>query len=272
MNNLKTTGYKLIALDLDDTLLTAAKEVSPKNKTAINRAVHAGVRVVLASGRTIEGMQFVMDTLGHRDYAISAGGAVVTDPAGREVYSRPVPPRTARQIMAYAASKNAYFQIFCGSDFYFVSRTAYTDEYEKFCRITGKEDPGIMDWKKINTSKILIIDQQERIDQMRTELASRFPDVKPVYSQNGYLEIVNATASKGKALSFITGELGLAKQQVIAVGDSEIDIPMLLAAGLGVAVANAREEVLRIADHITAASEENGVAAVINQFIFGEQQ
>jgi Cof subfamily protein (haloacid dehalogenase superfamily) len=272
MKNKNTTGYKLIALDLDDTLLTASKEISPENKKAIDRAVRAGVRVVLASGRTIEGMQFVIDALGHKDYAISAGGAVVTDPKGREIYSRPVPSGTARQIMAYAASQNAYFQIFCGSDFYFIGRTAYTDEYEKNCRFVGREDPGIMDWTEINTSKILIIDEQERIDQMRAELAPRFPDVKPVYSQNGYLEIVSATASKGAALSFIAGELDLSKEQLIAVGDSEIDISMLRAAGLGVAVAGARKEVLRIADHITAPSDEHGVAAVINQFIFGEQQ
>lgn len=273
MGNLKTKGYKLIALDLDDTLLTADKQISAENITAVRRAADAGVRVVLASGRTFEGMRFAVDAIGRpRDYAISAGGAVVTDPEGREVYACPVPQDTAKKIMAYAAENGAYFQIFCGSDFYFVSRTAYTDAYEKSCRFIGREDPGIMDWEEISTSKILIIDKQERIDQMRVTLGALFPDVKPVYSQSGYLEIVNADASKGKALAFIMQKLGLSREQVIAMGDSEIDIPMLQAAGLSVAVANARKEVLRVADHVAPSNEENGVAAVIHQFIFGEDQ
>jgi Cof subfamily protein (haloacid dehalogenase superfamily) len=225
---------------------------------------------VLASGRTVEGMRFASDIIGHRDYAISSGGAVVTDPDGQEIYANPVPPGTAKEIMRYAAGKDAYFQIFCGSDFYFISRTAYTDAYEKSCRFSGREDPGIMDWKEINTSKILIIDTQERVDAMHAEISARFPDVKAVYSQSGFLEIVSAAVSKGKALSFLLQKLGLAKEQAIAIGDSEIDLPMLHAAGLGVAVGNARKEVLDAADHVTATNENNGVAAVINQFIFGE--
>ena len=273
MGNLKNAGYKLIALDLDDTLLTPSKEISGENLKAVRRAMDAGVRVVLASGRTSEGMRFAVDAIGRpRDYAISAGGAVVTDPQGREVYSLPVPQETAKEIMRYASKNEAYFQIFCGSDFYFVNRTAYTDAYEISCRFHGKEDPGIMDWAEINTSKVLIIDKQDRIDQMRAELTRLFSDIKAVYSQSGYLEIVNAAASKGKALAFIIKALGLTKEQTIAVGDSEIDIPMLRAAGLGVAVSNARAEVLGIADHITLSNVENGVAAVISQFIFGECQ
>lgn len=269
---MKTTDYRLIALDLDDTLLTADKQISAANIQAIRRAIGAGVRVVLASGRTFEGMLFAADAIGSRDYAISAGGAVVTGPDGKEIYSLPVPPETAKKIMRYAARNSAYFQIFCGSDFYYVNRTAYTDAYEKSCRFTGREDPGIMDWEDILTSKVLIIDSPERIDRMHAEMENLFSDVKAVYSQKGYLEIVNAAASKGKALSFIMRRLGLKKEQVIAMGDSEIDIPMLRAAGLAVAVANAREEVLRIADHITLSNESDGVAAVINQFIFGEDK
>ncbi len=273
MGNINNTKYKLIALDLDDTLLTPSKEISAENLQAVRRAADAGIHVVLASGRTAEGMRFAVDAIGRpRDYAISAGGAVVTDPQGTEVYSLPVPQETAKEIMRYAAKNDAYFQIFCGSDFYFVSRTAYTDAYEISCRFKGKEDPGIMDWSDIQTSKVLIIDKQDRIDEMRTELTGLFPNVKAVYSQSGYLEIVNAEASKGKALMFIIKALGLAKEQVIAMGDSEIDIPMLRAAGLGVAVSNARAEVLRIADHVTLSNVENGVAAVIGQFIFGECQ
>ena len=272
MKSIKNPVYKLIALDLDDTLLTAAKEISAQNIAALRRAVRAGVRVVLASGRTAEGMRFAAEAIGHRDYEISAGGAVVTDPNGRELYSNPVPPKTAKEIMAYAAQNNAYFQIFCGSDFYFISRTAYTDAYEKSCRFAGREDPGIMDWNEISTSKILIIDTQERINRMHADLAARFPDVKAVFSQNGFLEIINAQANKGTALSYITRKLDIPKNQVIAIGDSEIDLPMLREAGLGVAVGNAREEVRAKADHITLTNEENGVAAVVNQFIFGENQ
>lgn len=262
--------YKLIALDLDDTLLNAKKEVTPGTRRAIQRAVEAGVHVVLASGRTFPGMRFVLDDLGHADYTISSGGAVVTDPHRNPVFTCPVPAESAKKVMRYAAESGIYFQVFSGSDFYYLERTQKTANYEANVKFTGIHDPGLLNRDVGPLSKILIMDSPEKVSELRAQINRLFPDVQTVFSQIGYLEILNADVSKGKALWFIAQILDLTPGEIIAMGDSEIDIPMIEYAGLGIAMENAREAVLKSADYVTSSCEKDGVALAINKFVFGE--
>lgn len=264
-------AYRLIALDLDDTLLNAKKEITPVTHSAVQRAAEAGVHVVLASGRTFLGMRFVLDDLGHADYMISCGGAVVTDPDEDEIFICPVPAATANKVMRYAAQNGFYFQVFSGSAFYYMERTQKTDRYEASVRFTGIHDPGLLNRDIDHISKILIIDSQEKIADLRTQINRLFPDVQTVFSQSGYLEILNADVSKGKALMFIAQKLDLTPGEIIAMGDSEIDIPMIEYAGMGIAMENARDAVLKKADYITSSCEKDGVALAIKKFVFGEE-
>ena len=264
-------AYKLIALDLDDTLLNAKKEVTPENRSAILRAVEAGVHVVLASGRTYPGMRFVLEDLGHAGYTISSGGAVVSDPNGNEIFTCPVPAAAAQKVMRYAAENGIYFQVFSGSNFYYMNRTEKTANYEASVKFTGIHDPELLDRDVGPLSKILIIDSLEKVSELRAQINCLFPDVQTVYSQIGYLEILNADVSKGKALRFIAQKLDLTPAEIIAMGDSEIDIPMIEFAGLGIAMENAREAVLKSADYVTSSCEKDGVALAINKFVLGEK-
>lgn len=264
-------AYKLIALDLDDTLLNAKKQVTPRTRSAVLRAVAAGVHVVFASGRTFRGMRFVLDDLGHAGYTISSGGAVVTDPDGNEVFTCPVPAGAANKVMRYAAENGFYFQVFSGSDFYYSKRTQLTVNYEASVKFKGIEDSRLLDRDVADISKILIIDSQERVAGLRARINRQIPEVQTVFSQSGYLEILNADVSKGNALGYIVQKLHLTPEQVIAIGDSEIDISMIQYAGMGIAMENAREAMLQIADYVTASSEQDGVALAINKFVFGEE-
>ncbi len=263
--------YKLVALDLDFTLLNAKKEVTPRTRAAIKRAADAGVHIVLASGRPLLGMTCVSDDIGVHDYIISSGGAVVTDPGGKEIFTCPVPSETAKNIMRYAADNGIYFQIYCGSDFYYTHWTEKTASYEANVKFRGIHDPGILEWEDIKTSKILFMDTQEKVEELRVRINRLFPDVQTVFSQIGYLEILNAQASKGNALRFIAQDLHLKPGEIIAVGDSEIDASMIAFAGLGIAMENSRESILKMADYVTASCEEDGVALAINKFVFGEE-
>ncbi len=264
--------YKCIALDLDDTLLNAKKEVSAENRRTLAKAAEAGVHIVLASGRSIQGMQFALDQVPGHSYTISSGGAVITDRFGHDIYSCSVPPQTAKNIMRYAEDNGFYFQIFCNNTFYYTTRTVHTDEYEESVRFKGILNPGILEWDAVYTEKILIIDKQEKIDGLRPLVEKLYPDIKILYSQYGYMEIFNADVSKGRALAHVAKELQISQQEVIAVGDSEIDISMLQYAGLGIAMENARESVLKIADTVTASCEQDGVAQAVKKYIFGEKQ
>lgn len=264
------TPYKLIALDLDYTLLNAKKEVSAQSRSALSLAADAGIHVVLASGRTVQGMRFVLDQLPGHSYTISSGGAVVTDASGSEVYSRNVPLQTAKSIMRYARAHGLYFQVFCNDTFYYIRRTEFTDLYEASVRFSGVEDADLFHRDLAEPSKILIMDSQEKLDKLYPVLKGMFSDIQMFFSQTGYLEILNARASKGEALKITAQLLGLKQDELIAVGDSEIDLPMIEYAGLGIAMANASRPVLRIADWVTASCEEDGVAVAVKKFIFGE--
>jgi Cof subfamily protein (haloacid dehalogenase superfamily) len=263
-------AYKLIALDLDDTLLNAKKEVTPRTRAAIRKAAQAGVHVVLASGRPERGMKFVWDDIGLSGYTISSGGAVVLDPKGNEIFTCPVPDEAAKKIIRYAAQNSVYFQVYCGGDFYYPEWTENTAKYEASIKFKGIHDPGIPEWKDLKTSKILMIGTQRMAEDLRVRINRLFPEVQTVFSQNGYLEILNAGVSKGKALGFITQSLGLTPGEIIVIGDSEIDIPMIEFAGLGIAMQNAGEAVRKKAGFVTSSCEEDGVALAINKFVLGE--
>lgn len=264
-------AYKIIALDLDDTLLNAKKEVSPENRKVLDRLAETGMHIVLASGRLIQGMQYVLDQIPGHSYTISFGGAVITDKDGKNIYSCSLPPLTAKKIIRYVADHGYYFQIFCNNTFYYVNRTQHTDKYEKSARFTGVQEPEILNWDIVYTSKILIIDSQERVNELRIIFEDMFPDIQIVFSQTGYMEILNTEVSKGKALAHITELLHLEPNEVIAIGDSEIDISMIEYAGLGIAMGDANESVLKIADYITESCEQDGVATAVKKFIFGEE-
>lgn len=260
-------AYKLIALDLDDTLLDYDKRISPENKAAVARAKDAGLHVILASGRGYEGIEPFNRELGICDYTIAAGGAQITDSNGKVVYANYVPPIAAKQVMRWAALRNVHFQIYLDDGFYYLHANEFSDRYERTCNYKGKEDPDLLARKNILTAKILLIDTDEKIEEYRREISALFPELTVNTSQSYFLEITHPEATKGNALKHIADKLGIERGQVIAMGDSEIDFSMIEYAGLGVAVANAVPSVLDAADYVTASCEENGVAKAIEKYV-----
>lgn len=264
--------YQLAALDLDDTLLNAEKHLTPKNREALMAAIAKGTHIVLASGRAYPGVENYNRMLENKDYTIVCGGAQVVDPEGNVVYSTYVSPITAKQVMRWAVTHGAYFQVYMDDGYHYLARTEFTDFYEKHCGYPGIENPGLLEVEPVLASKILIIDEPERLEKFRSELAAMFPELALKKSQANFLEVMNPEATKGSALEFLSGKLGIGPERIIAVGDSEIDESMLRFAGVGIAVENASEACKQAADDITASCEEDGVALAIEKYILGENE
>ncbi|MEG0251272.1 MAG: Cof-type HAD-IIB family hydrolase [Christensenellaceae bacterium] len=262
-------AYKLLALDLDDTLLDAQKCVSNENKQAIANAKAAGIRVILASGRAYPGITAYNEELEINDYTIACGGAQVVDADGQVVFSTYVPPIATKQVMRWASLRNIHYQVYLDDGFHYVAPNQFSEMYETRCSYYGITTPDLLSMENILASKLLLIDSDENIEKYRTELKAMFSDLDIKKSQSNFLEVMNPEASKGTALDFIAKKLGIEQQQVIAAGDSEIDQSMIEYAGLGVAVANAVPCVLDAADYVTSANDENGIAKVIDKFILG---
>lgn len=260
-------AYKIIAIDLDDTLLDESRKISPEDKDSIRKAQDAGVHIILASGRPYGSIVQFIKELGLKGYTIATAGGHVVDEKGEIVYSSYLPPLTAKQIMRWAALRNIHFQLYFDDGFYYLKHNRFSDAYEKNSNNTGIEDLDLLNRENILTAKIILIDDADKIKEYRHEIGAHFPEVTAKTSMPEYLEITNPETSKANALRFIAGKLNASPEQVIAIGDSEIDISMIEYAGLGAAVKCAAEPVRATADYICQ-SAKNGVSEVINQFIF----
>ena len=131
-------AIKLLALDLDDTLLNSKKDISPADFEAVQKAIQKGVTVVLATGRAAAGAAMYNKMLGIGDLTIAIGGSHIITGDGKTVFSCCIPPEQTRKILEFADSNNYYYQLYpCDGNHYFKKRTYRTDAYEEKCRYVG---------------------------------------------------------------------------------------------------------------------------------------
>ncbi len=262
-------GYKLIAIDLDDTLLTDEGTIPQRVESSIQKARQKGVHVVLATGRTKKGGQRFYDSLGLDTLFITAGGAEVYDAQSKRVFSCLVDSRLTKQVMAYAYEKGLHPQVYIDGELVYKDINEYALIYEGPYGYPGIVTPDIMEIEQIVTPKVLIVLDEDKAVDIQEDLKTLFPTLAIVRSKPMYIELAHPDVSKGEALKFVAEYYNVARNQIIAIGDSPIDISMLEYAGLGIAVSNAYEEVKKAADIICASNEQGGVADIIDKYILG---
>lgn len=262
-------GYKMIAIDLDFTLLDSHGNIPERTAKAIHAAKDAGIRVVICTGRTIKGMRRFHDVLSLDTLMITSGGAEVYDAEGQIIFGYPVEPKLVKQVLAFAREYGVHAQVYVGGELAYHSKNSYAEKYEQSYGFPGIEIPDIYDRDDLLTPKILFMSEPETILAMQREAETRFPQLAVKRSKPEFLEFVHPDVSKGEAMKFVADHYGIDLKDVVAVGDSEIDISMIEAAGLGVAVANASDETKAAADMVCASNDDAGVADVIDQILAG---
>ena len=260
-------SYKLIAFDLDDTLLNSAHVIPDRARRAVRAATVQGALVVLCTGRTKKGMQRYYDELGLDTLMITAGGAEVYDASGHVLFSRGVDPALVRQVLEFGDRMGVHSQVYIGGELVFREKSRYSDYYESSYGHPGIVMPDLLDLPEIITPKVLFVIDEDKIAAIKQEAEALFPMLTIKQSHPMYLEFAHPSVNKGEALAFTAGYYGVRREEVIAVGDTDIDIPMLEYAGLGVAVANATPAVLAVADIVCPSHEEGGVADVIEKYV-----
>ncbi len=260
-------AYKLIAIDLDDTLLDGNKNIPEKSKAAIKRALGAGVEIVLASGRLYDSMKPYNDELGISGHTIASCGGQLVDGGGNLVYSTYVPAGPAKEVLRWARGQGIYGQAYMADGVHYTLDSPFREIYEKNAGVSCISDPGMLDTDEFSTYKLLFVDTPENAARIKAEASSRFPGLKILTSQPEYVEIMNPLTSKDDALKKLAGLLSLGRDEIIAIGDSEIDAGMMDYAGLSVAVGNAAKEILSIADYVAPSNIDGGVAHAIDKFI-----
>ncbi len=263
-------NYKLVAIDLDDTLLRTDLTISERTKQAIKASMAQGTLVTFATGRMYRAaLPYALD-LGLDLPLITYQGALVKYVDGREVYHRPVAKDIAKEIINLVKPTGIHINVYYDDQLYMEEATDWGKKYANTVRVPINLLP-LPEGIKEDLTKILLIGDSEKLDEIQTVLAERFQDnINLTKSQSCFLEISHPQATKGNALKGLVESLDLHPEQVIAIGDNLNDLDMLEYAGCGVAIGNAVEEVKRIADMVTKNNDDDGVAEVIEKLIVGQ--
>lgn len=266
--------FKLLALDLDDTLLGADFQISVENRLAIQRAVDSGVLVTLATGRMFRSALPYAKQLQIDLPLITYHGALIRAAAGEEtLYHKPVPLRLARQVAALAAARNYHLNVYINDELFVAAENEFSRYYEQLAKVKVTAVGDLSAYLETEPTKLTIINRDGRLPEIKKELIEKYGEELAItISRPSFLEITNRLATKGQALHFLAEMHNIPREQVAAIGDSYNDLDMILYAGFGVAVANAWEEVRSAADIVTAANTDHGVAVFIKQYLFDEKE
>ena len=266
-------GYKMVFSDMDGTLLWKGVRLSVENYTAIRKVVDKGVAFVICTGRGAFGVEPYLKELGligKRGYAICQNGATVYDLRDMTVaIKRSFPPSLVKPVADFARSLGE-IEIFYYDDRNFMCEclTAEVEEYCQVMKTCPRMISGPMDYEGEFT-KCLFSGPREKLEQVKHFAKELLGDqVNLFYSSETYMEFVINGVDKGSALEATAKEAGVELKDTIAIGDGDNDLPMILKAGLGVAMKNGEAHVKAAADYVTErTAEEHGVAEVLEKFI-----
>ena len=260
---------RLVATDLDGTLLMDGHTVPEWSAQAIRQAKQRGVRVVLATGRMHHSpCEFARELDLGDEPVISYNGAMARmSCSGELIVHDPVPADLAAEILQYCVENRANIHYYLDDVMYVTRLNHHAISY---WRRTGSRPVPAGDLRKFDgqaPTKILIIDAPERARELFEEGLRRYGDrLHITRSLPGYVEYLSKTATQGRALQAVAEHVGVPLAETMACGDMINDQTMLEAAGIGVAMAGSPEQVRAVADYVTQPGD-NGVAEAIERFV-----
>lgn len=266
-------NVRAIAFDLDDTLLRDDRTLSPVSIRVLREAAARGVLVIPASGRARDSMRPFVEELGCASAYIACNGGEVWSPRHELLRRFAFPDETAQEIIAFVRAHGSYAQTYHGAHFYYLEESEWAPRYAASSMLTGFYTPDLESFVREHpTSKILLMDGEDRVARMLAEARAQFAGRAAVTCSKPYfLEFNPPEATKGNALRYCAELLGFPADAAMAFGDSLNDLSMLEAAGWGVAVGNAREDVRSRVRFVCGTNEEDGPARFIARHVLGEE-
>lgn len=262
-------GLKLVVTDLDGTLLDKEHVVSEENKEAVRAAVAEGVIVTIATGRMYISALPYAKQLGVDVPIITYNGAIIKSVSGEVLFERYIDPETVAEIFTFCRSRDWYIQAYCEDKLYFAERGEKAREYEHLAGIRGVAAGDALYTMKRSIPKMLIITESgEESDAFVKILQNVFGNrIFATKSNPTYIEIVDPSVNKAVALNILMEKFQLKKEEVMAIGDSNNDAPMLKHAGVSVAMGNASDKIKALCNFVTDDCEHSGVAAAIKKYV-----
>jgi Cof subfamily protein (haloacid dehalogenase superfamily) len=261
---------RLVAFDVDGTLLDNGQILHDRVVTAIEAMQERGVQGCLVTGRMYRSALRYARQLRFDTPIICYQGAAIVDPSTDEVlFDEPLGNREAIDLVLYADRENLHLQLYKNDRFYCEHLNDYAKLYAKIAGV----DPVIVDslgheFERSDATKAVIVTEADIAE-------AKLPEIRELLGDRAYVtrsipqfvEIMNPQVDKGKALELVAKHLGVEMREVLAIGDSWNDAPLLRAAGFAVAMGNAPPELRNVADAIVADVENDGVAEALERFV-----
>lgn len=260
---------KLIASDMDDTLLSSKCEISLRNEAAIKKALAAGKIFLLATGRMYVSVKPYAERLQLDVPLVTYNGALVKGSlSGKVFYEHKMKLATANEVLAYCRKNGYYLQLYVGDSILIHTENECSRMYSK---ISGIQTTAIGDAVYHTDEapyKILVMTKADEFQEVWRKFAETFQGRLDVTSsKDNFLELMEPGINKWEAVKSVAASYGVKPKEIMCIGDSNNDIKMIANAGIGVAVANAKDAVKAHAKIITASNDNDGVALVIESIL-----
>jgi 5-amino-6-(5-phospho-D-ribitylamino)uracil phosphatase len=275
-------AYRMIAIDLDGTLLSPDGTVSGRNKAAVRKALDAGLLVCFATGRNWTESQTVLDAVEHYDTAVFVSGAVIVDTKNRKTLHRlGMAPQLARDVsrimesLGHAALALQHHEKH-GFDYLVSDGVPLNHATSQWMKVTSAKwamTPSLATHAHEHTIRIGICATSDECRRCQTLLKEHYGERIVVHSlfvpayDVEVLEVFDPAVNKWQGILQVAEIHGVKPEEIIAIGDDVNDLPMIQNAGLGVAMGNAKDEVKSAAKQVIKPNTEDGLAQFIEQLV-----
>lgn len=289
--------YKLIAIDLDGTMLNSYGEVTENTKRVLKQTKQKGAEVVITSGRSIDSIKYIASEIDSSKYMIAGNGAVVYDRSQNKIlYEKYIPKNKALDIIQICEENSIYYNVYTNKTiiadglrynvlYYYKENLKKEDQKKTHITLVENIENYI---KEMNEDekimKIFICDKNKTVFNSIVRKFSVIEDIdildvshmaRKVIKQGTedipieyyYTEISMKDVDKWYALGFLIKKLGIPKEEVMAIGDNVNDRKMIEEAGKGIVMGGSTPKVSEVADYITLDCNNEGVAKAIEKFI-----
>ncbi|ERJ12899.1 Cof-type HAD-IIB family hydrolase [Haloplasma contractile] len=262
--------YKLIALDIDGTLLTTDHKISELTRRTITEVSDTGIPVVICTGRAIQGVEPIIDELNLDLPFITYNGAMILMGKSKELlFEQKLSKEDAIDIYQLGQHYDTTIILWNHNKLYVNKLNERATKYGKAANTEPIVIQDIVEVVKDGATKLLWYDDVKTISKFESSVLNQIGDTINYHtSKPFYLEFVDYRASKALALKRLGQKLNIKQHEMIAVGDGFNDLSMIKYAGLGVAMGNASRVIKEAADYVTYSNDQDGIAQVINKFVF----
>lgn len=259
---------KLIATDIDGTILKHNYEFNQEVKDCISTLTKHGIKIVLVTGRMYSATQHIVKELGLETPVVSYQGGLIKH-KGETLYEKNLHSKCVKEIINWAKKNNIHVNLYLNDELYVEKDNTTIQRYirQGISNFVVKSFDEIK-LEKINKMVLIDFEDENKVTMWRDYLATKYTDLHIIKSTPHFCEVCHAEATKAYAVNFLKNYWGLKKEEIMTIGDQNNDIELLKAGGIKVAMGNATDELKAVADHITDTVNNNGFVKAVEKFIY----